>query len=219
MNPILHDGLWRNNPALVQMLGLCPLLAVSNAAVNGLALGLATTLTLIVTNTLISALRHWIRPEVRIPIYVVLIAATVTAIELAMNAWLHALYLALGLFIPLIVTNCFVIGRAETFAARHAIPRAALDGLANGIGFTAVLTLLGALRELLGRGTLLADIELLFGSAAQHLTLNLIPDYRGFLVMVLPPGAFFALALLIAAKNSRDARAHSRATAVAGAPA
>jgi electron transport complex protein RnfE len=203
---ILESGLWSNNTGLVQLLGLCPLLAVSNGAVNAIALGLATVLALTTTNLAISLLRPVIRDEVRIPAFVLVIASVVTAIELAMNAWLHPLYEVLGLFIPLIVTNCAVLGRAEAFASRNAPHRAALDGFAIGLGFLVVLAVIGAIREITGRGTLFAGASSLLGPWAASLETTIVPDYRGFLIAVLPTGAFFVLAALIAAKNAIDAR-------------
>lgn len=212
---IIRDGLWLNNPGLVQLLGLCPLLAVTTSVVNGLGLGLATTLTLVCSNVLVSLIRNLVRPEVRIPVFVLVIASIVTMIELTMNAWLHDLYKILGIFIPLIVTNCSIIGRAEAFASRNSVDRALLDGLAMGIGFTCVLVALGGMRELVGHGTLLAHAHLMFGEAARDWTLTLIPDYRGFLLAILPPGAFLGLGLLIAGKNLIDARREQRARATA----
>lgn len=200
------DGLWRNNPALVQVLGLCPLLAISNTTVNALGLGLATLLTLVVSNTLVSVIRHWVRPEIRLPVFVLVIASVVTAIELAMNSWLHGLYLVLGIFLPLIVTNCIVIARAEGFASRHDVARAAFDGLMMGAGFALVLLALGMLRELLGQGTLFANAHLMLGEWGRGLTLHVMPENYGFLLAILPPGAFIALALLIALKNALDQR-------------
>jgi electron transport complex protein RnfE len=203
---IVNDGLWNNNPGLVQLLGLCPLLAVSNTAVNGLGLGLATTMTLLLSNSTVSAIRHYVRPEIRLPVFVLVIASIVTAIELAMNAWFYELYLILGIFIPLIVTNCSIIGRAEGFASKNTLPRAAVDGLMMGLGFTAVLVTLGALRELIGSGTVLAQAHLMFGEAARGVEIVLSEDYGGFLLAVLPPGAFIGLGLLIALKNLIDRR-------------
>jgi len=210
---ILADGLWQNNAGLVQLLGLCPLLAVTTTLTNGLGLGLATTLTLVASNGIVSLIRRLVRPEVRIPVFVLVIASVVTVIELAMNAWLHELHKILGIFIPLIVTNCSIIGRAESFASRHSVDRALLDGLAMGIGFTLVLATLGGLRELVGQGTLLAQAHLMFGEAGRHLTLTLIEDYRGFLLAILPPGAFLGLGFLIAGMNVINARRAQRATA------
>ncbi|MFP4080732.1 MAG: electron transport complex subunit E [Ectothiorhodospira sp.] len=208
---IVTDGLWRNNPGLVQLLGLCPLLAISGTVVNALGLGLATTLTLVASNLSVSAIRNWVRPEIRIPVYVLIIASVVTAIELAMNAYFHELYLILGIFIPLIVTNCAIIGRAEAFASKNPMPRALADALAMGLGFTGVLVALGALREVLGQGTLFDQAHLMFGEMAQGLSVTLIPDYHGFLLAILPPGAFIGLGLLLALKNTVDDRLERRA--------
>ncbi len=209
---IAWQGLWENNPGLVQLLGLCPLLAVTTSTVNGLGLGLATLATLVISSSVVSLIRNLVRPEVRIPVFVLVIAATVTAIELLLNAYLHDLYLTLGIFIPLIVTNCAIIGRAEAFASRNPLPQAALDGFMMGLGFTAVLTVLGTLRELLGRGTVLGHAELLFGPAASHWQRTVLPDYGGFLIAILPPGAFLGLGLLIALKNIIDDRRARRAS-------
>jgi electron transport complex protein RnfE len=204
--PIIRDGLWKNNPALVQLLGLCPLLAVSNTTINGLGLGLATTLTLVASNGLVSLLRKQIPDEARLPVFVMIIASIVTAIELSMNAWFHELYLILGIFIPLIVTNCAITGRAEAFAARNPVGPAIVDGLMMGIGFTAVLVLLGAMRELIGQGTILSEAHLMFGEGARNLSIVLFEHYRGFLMVLLPPGAFIGLGLIVALKNVIDAR-------------
>jgi len=208
---ILKEGLWLNNPGTVQLLGLCPLLAVTTTVINGLGLGLATTLTLVASNVTISLIRKLVRPEIRIPVFVLIIASIVTIIELAMNAWLHDLYLILGIFIPLIVTNCAIIGRAESFASRHTVDRALLDGLAMGIGFTLVLVALGGMRELIGQGTLLAQAQLMFGQFGNHLEIIFIQDYRGFLLAILPPGAFFGLGFLIAGINIVNARRERKA--------
>lgn len=203
---IATDGLWSNNPGLVQLLGLCPLLAVSTTTVNGLGLGLATVFVLTATNTVISMIRNVVRPELRLPVFVLLIASIVTAVQLAISAYTPELYKVLGIFIPLIVTNCIVIGRAEAFASRQSPPRAFWDGLTMGLGFAAVLLALGALREVLGKGTLFAGAGLMFGPAFSGMELTLIDNYRGFLLAILPPGAFFALASLIVVKNTIDAR-------------
>ena len=215
---ILKDGLWLNNPGTVQLLGLCPLLAVTTTVINGLGLGLATTLTLVASNTSVSLIRKLVRPEIRIPVFVLIIASVVTVIELSMNAWLHDLYLILGIFIPLIVTNCAIIGRAESFASRQTVDRALLDGLAMGIGFTLVLVTLGGMREVIGQGTLLAQAQLMFGAFGEHLTLTLIEDYRGFLLAILPPGAFLGLGFLIAGINIINARREKKATLKAAMP-
>lgn len=211
---IIKDGLWSNNPALVQVLGLCPLLAVSNTLINGLGLGLATILTLVASNGSISLLRNHIPEEVRLPVFVMIIASIVTAIELAMNAWFHELYLILGIFIALIVTNCSIIARAEAFASRNPVLPSLVDGFMMGLGFTLVLMVLGGMRELVGQGTLLSEAHLMFGEAARNLTITVIEDYRGFLIAILPPGAFIGLGLLIALKNAIDARITSRAAKV-----
>jgi electron transport complex protein RnfE len=204
---IVADGLWRNNPGLVQLLGLCPLLAVTGTLINGLGLGIATTLVLIGSNLVVSLIRNVVRPEIRIPVFVLVIASLVTAVELGMQAWFHDLYRVLGIFIPLIVTNCAIIGRAEAFASRESAGRAALDGMMMGLGFTAVLVVLGAAREIIGQGSLFAGAEMMFGPAAAGLEIDL-PG--GLLLAVLPPGAFIGLGLLIAAKNVVDARADRR---------
>lgn len=207
---ILKDGVWNQNTGLVALLGLCPLLATSNSVVNGLGLGLATTLVLLFSNVAISLIRNLVRPEVRIPVFVLMIACVVTTVELAMHAFLPGLYTVLGIFIPLIVTNCCVIGRAEAFAFKNSAAKAAVDGIATGLGFLLVLVLLGALREVVGQGTLFAQAELLFGSLGKHLTIHLVGDYRGFLLAILPPGAFLGLGCLIALKNVFDARTKHR---------
>ena len=198
---ITHNGLWNNNVALVQLLGLCPLLAVTSTVVNGLGLGIATLITLILSNTIVSLIRGFVRSEVRLPVFVLIIASVVT-----MKALFYDLYLVLGIFIPLIVTNCAIIGRAEGFASRNPVGPAALDGLMMGLGFLLVLVILGGLREIIGFGTLFAHAELMFGAGAASLMIEINPDYPGFLLAVLPPGAFFGLALLIIAKNWLDLR-------------
>jgi len=210
---ILKNGLWTQNTGFVSLLGLCPLLATSNSVVNGLGLGLATTLVLLLSNVTISLIRKLVRPEVRIPVFVMVIACVVTTVELAMHAFLPGLYTVLGIFIPLIVTNCCVIGRAEAFAFKNAVAKSAVDGIATGLGFTLALVLLGALREILGQGTLFGQAELLFGEAGRGLTLHVLDDYRGFLLAILPPGAFIGLGCLIAVKNVLDAHAKRRAEA------
>lgn len=200
-SPIAKEGLWTNNAVLVQMLGLCPLLAVSNSVINALGLGLATIAVLILSNTCISLIRNIVRPEIRLPVFVIIIASVVTAIELVMHAWFHELYLILGIFIPLIVTNCSIIARAEAFASKNSLDKAAFDGLMMGLGFTLVLVVLGAMREIIGLGTLFANAHIMFGDGMQWLTMTVIPDYEGFLLAILPPGAFMGLAFLLALKN------------------
>lgn len=198
---IMLSGLWTNNPGAIQLLGLCPLLAISNTVINALGLGLATLFTLLISNVLVSSVRHHIPYNIRIPVFVLLIASIVTAIELVMNAWLHDLYLILGIFIPLIVTNCMIIGRAESFASRQPVISSAIDALAQGGGFLLVLVLLGALRELIGHGTLLLHADLMFGDQAASWAVHLTEDDRGLLIALLPPGAFIGLGLLLALRN------------------
>jgi len=203
---ILSNGLWHNNQALVALLGLCPLLAVSNTVINSLGLGLATTLTLILSNLLVSSLRQFILPEIRLPLFVLIIAGVVTIIELIMHAWFYELYKILGIFIPLIVTNCAIIGRAEVFASKNRIMPSILDALAMGLGFSFALIVLGGFRELLGSGTLLTQADLLFGDAAKDWKINVFDGNSGILLAVLPPGAFIGLGLLIALKNAFELR-------------
>ena len=201
-----RNGLWTENPGLVQLLGLCPLLAVSNTLINALGLGLATLVTLLVANTSVSLLRHTLAAPIRIPLYVLIIASTVTAIELIMQAWLPALHSSLGIFLPLIVTNCLIMGRAEAFASRQNWQLTAIDALAMGLGFLGVLLILGAIRELVGQGSLLADADLFFGSSAKSWTFQLFNADYGVLLALLPPGAFITLGLLLAVKNLIDQR-------------
>jgi len=212
---ILVDGVWQQNTGLVVLLGLCPLLAVTGTVVNGIGLGLATLLTLVCSNLAVSLSRGLLRPEIRIPAYVLIIASVVTVIQLLMQAWFHDLYRVLGIFIPLIVTNCAIIGRAEAFASRHAPLPAALDGLATGLGFCLALVALGALREVLGQGTLFGQASLMFGAWGESLEVTLIPEYRGFLLAMLPPGAFIGLGLLVAGRQWLDSRRPRRLPAAA----
>ena len=204
------NGLWHNNPALVQLLGLCPLLAVTSSVVNALGLGLATLLVMMGSNILVSLARHYVPEDVRLPAFVMIIAALVTVAELLMKAFAYELYQILGIFIPLIVTNCAILGRADAFARKQPVSLAALDGLMMGLGFSLVLILLGAMRELLGQGTLLANMNLLLGSMATEWTWVVADDYSGFLFAILPPGAFVGMGLIIAAKNLLDQMLSSR---------
>ena len=201
---IFTQGIWKNNPAVVQLLGLCPLLAVSSTATNALGLGLATMLVLTCTNTVISLFRKYIPNEIRIPIYVMIIATTVTVVQLLMNAYTYTLYQSLGIFIPLIVTNCIVIGRAEAFASKNSLLHSVWDGFSMGLGMALSLTVLGALREIIGQGTVFDGIENLFGEQAQFLTLHIYHTDSSFLLFILPPGAFIGLGLLLAIKNQID---------------
>ena len=208
---ITVDGLWKNNVAFVQVLGLCPLLAVTSTAINGLGLGLATILVLVSSNVTVSLIRNLVRPEIRIPVFVMVIASFVTAVELAMNAFFYDLFKVLGIFIPLIVTNCAILGRAEAFASKNSVIKSLIDGLAMGIGFAVVLVVLGAMREIIGFGTLFAQANMMFGEAGTWMTMQLFEDYKGFLVAILPPGAFIGLGLLIALKNVIDTRLEKNA--------
>lgn len=207
----IWEGLWTSNPALVQLLGLCPLLAVSTTVVNGFGLGLATLVTLVASNVTVSLIRNLVPREVRIPVYVLVIACAVTMIDLGLQAYLPELNDSLGIFIPLIVTNCVIIARAEAFASKNGVGRSFVDAVAMGVGFTFVLVVLGSLRELLGYGTLFQQMDLILGEGTRNLTVTLIDDYRGFLLAVLPPGAFMGLGLLIALKNVAENRTTSRA--------
>ncbi len=207
------NGLWKNNPALVQLLGLCPLLGVSNSAVNALGLGLATALVLVCSNIGVSLVRGVVNTAVRLPAFVMIIAALTTCIELLMQAYTYELYQILGIFIPLITTNCVILGRADGFAAKHNPLIAAFDGLVMGLGFALVLVVLGGLRELFGTGALFANMHLLFGPIAANWQITVFSDYQGFLLAILPPGAFIVLGLLIALKNRIDQQLAERAKA------
>jgi electron transport complex protein RnfE len=203
---IVEDGLWKNNVVFAQLLGLCPTMAVTTSGTNGLGMGLATTAVLLVANMLVSSVRNYVSPQVRIPVYIVLIAALVTVVDMALNAYLHDLYKVLGMYIALIVANCSVLGRAEAFAARQPVLASGLDGLAMGLGFTGALTLIGLIRELLGGGTLFSQASLLLGPSFAFMEITVIPNYGGFLLMILPPGGFLVLGLLLAGKRVLEAR-------------
>ncbi|UTW45275.1 electron transport complex subunit E [bacterium SCSIO 12696] len=207
---LVVNGLWKNNPALVQLLGLCPLLAVTGSVVNALGLGLATLLVLVGSNVVVSLIRHQVSDAVRLPAFVMVIATFTTCTELLMKAYTFELYTVLGIFIPLIVTNCAILGRAEAFASKNGVWASALDGLMMGAGFALVLLAIGALRELLGSGTLFADMQLLFGPTAESWTIRLLPQDYSFLVAILPPGAFLVTGFLIALKNAIDQRNQRR---------
>lgn len=211
---ILHNGLWKQNTGVVQLLGLCPLLAVSNSVVNALSLGLATTLVMVLSNASAAPLRKFVPNEIRIPVYILIIAVLVTVVQYLMNAYMYKLYIVLGIFIPLIVTNCIVLARIEAFASKNPVLPAAVDGLAMGLGLTAVLAILGGMRELFGHGTLFAGFDLALGDFAKSWVVTVIPDYHGFLLAVLPPGAFIGLGLLIAGKNYLTLRAEQKAKAI-----
>ncbi|MDB2374565.1 electron transport complex subunit E [Psychrosphaera haliotis] len=203
---IVRNGLWTNNPALVQLLGLCPLLAVTNTFINALGLGIATLLVLVVSNLTISLVKQWVTKEIRIPVFIMIIASFVTIIQLLMNAYTFGLYVSLGIFIPLIVTNCAIIGRAEAFASKNGPVESSLDGLMMGLGFTAILLLLGGAREVLGQGTLFDGAHLLFGEWARGMTVQIFEFEQQFLLAILPPGAFIGMGLIIALKNIIDAK-------------
>lgn len=210
---ITKNGLWDNNPALVQLLGLCPLLAVSGSVVNALGLGLATILVLVGSNVAVSLIRHAVSEAVKLPAFVMIIASFVTCTELLMKAFTYELYQILGIFIPLIVTNCAILGRADAFACKNRILPSAVDGFMMGFGFSLVLVAIGAIREILGSGTLFADLHLLLGPIASDWKITLFNDYPGFLVAILPPGAFIATGLLIALKNVIDNHQQKKAAA------
>jgi electron transport complex protein RnfE len=184
---VFLNGFFKENPTFVLILGMCPTLATTSSAINGLSMGLATTFVLLGSNVVISLLKNIIPDNVRIPAYVVVIATFVSVVEMTMQAYLPALYDSLGIFIPLIVVNCIVLGRAEAFAAKNTVFKSALDGLGMGFGFSMALTMLGSVREILGTGKV-------FG-------ITLFPDNYGMLIFILAPGAFIALGYLIAIMN------------------
>ena len=212
------NGLWKNNPAIVQLLGLCPLLAVTGNVVNALGLAAATTLVLVCSNTAVSVIRNVVSDAVRLPVFVMIIASAVTCTELLMQAFAFDLYQILGIFLPLITTNCVILGRADAFASKHAVAPALYDGLIMGLGFGVVLVILGAVREVLGTGALFADMQLLFGASAASWKLVLIDDYQPFLLAILPPGAFIFTGLMIAGKNLIDSHIKRRQDALKARP-
>ncbi|MDF0533082.1 electron transport complex subunit E [Shewanella sp. A32] len=214
---IIGEGLWHNNIILKQSLALCPLLAVTGSATNGLGLGLATTVVMVASNLLTSMAKGIISKAVRIPANIIIIASLVTLIDAMLNAWLHPLHKVLGLFIPLIVTNCAILGRVESFAGKSPVLPSIVDGLAMGLGFTWVLTMLGGIREIIGSGTLFANASLLLGSHFAFLETTVIPDYRGLLLVILPPGGFLALGTVLAIKQKVTLRLQQR-KALAAAP-
>ena len=216
---IFTDSFWSNNIILSQSLALCPTMAVTSTATNSLGMGLATTAVLMVSNTLIASVRNFIPNEVRIPVFIVIIASLVTLVDMTMNAWLHQLYGVLGLFIALIVVNCAILGRAESFAARNAPLASLVDGIGSGLGFTLGLVMIGMVREVLGSGTLFANAALLLGAPFKAIELTVIPNYGGFLLMILPPGGFLVLGFLMAGKRLLDARRARRTVPAVGAAA
>ncbi|MBH9739619.1 electron transport complex subunit E [Vibrio navarrensis] len=207
---LLKNGMWSNNPALVQLLGLCPLLAVSSTVTNALGLGIATLLVLVGSNVSVSLIRNHVPKEIRIPVFVMIIASLVSCVQLLMNAYAYGLYLSLGIFIPLIVTNCIIIGRAEAYASKNEVLPAALDGFWMGMGMTSVLVVLGAMREVLGNGTLFDGADLLLGDWAAALRIEIFHFDTSFLLALLPPGAFIGVGFLIALKNVIDANLKAR---------
>ncbi|EFP97984.1 electron transport complex subunit E [Vibrio caribbeanicus] len=207
---LIKNGLWDNNPALVQLLGLCPLLAVSSTVTNALGLGIATLLVLVGSNLIVSLVRDYVPKEVRIPVFVMIIAALVTCVQSIMNAYAYGLFLSLGIFIPLIVTNCIIIGRAEAFASKNPLLPSIQDGFWMGLGMTSVLVVLGAFREIIGNGTLFDGADLLLGSWASSLRIEVFHFENSFLLALLPPGAFFGVGILIAAKNIIDSQLKKR---------
>ena len=206
---IAGNGVWKQNTSIVQILGLCPLLAVTTNAVNGIMLSLATILVMAISNLAVASLRNFIPHEIRIPVFILIVAALVTVVDLLFNANLHELYLVLGIFIPLIVTNCIVLARVEAFAAKNPPLQSTFDGVFMGVGMLWTLGLLGAMREFLGNGTLLGGIDMVFAGLQP---IQLLPEnYPGFLLAMLPPGAFILLGCMIAWKNWIEARAAARA--------
>ena len=207
---IFYNGMWKQNTGVVQLLGMCPLLAISTSVVNGVSLGLATTLVMTLSGATVAVIRQSVPNEARIPVFILIIAVLVTAIQYLMNAYMYSLYLVLGIFIPLIVTNCIVLARIEAFAAKNPTMHSAFDGLAMGLGLTAVLSVLGGLREIMGHGTLRSGIDLALGASAKSLVITVVPNYHGFLLAILPPGAFITLGCLIAGKNWLNLRAEAK---------
>jgi len=203
---IALDGFWKQNPGVVQLLGLCPTLAVTTSVINGLSLGIATAIVMALSNASVSPIRKFIPTEIRVPVFILIIAALVTVIDFSIHAFIQPLYKALGIFIPLIVTNCIVLARVESFAAKNKTTPSFFDGLFMGLGLAMVLTFLGALRELFGKGTLLSGIDLILGPSGNNLVIHFFGNYQGFLLAILPPGAFIGLACLIALKNRIEAR-------------
>jgi len=207
---IFYNGVWKQNTGVVQLLGLCPILAVSSSVVNAVSLGLATMLVMTLSGAAIAPIRQLVPNEARIPVFILIIAVLVTVVQFTMNAYMYKLYVVLGIFIPLIVTNCIVLARIESFASKNPMLESALDGFAMGLGLTAVLAVLGGIREIFGHGTLLSGIDMVFGETAKSWVITVVPNYHGFLLAILPPGAFITLGMLIAAKNWLNLRAEQK---------
>jgi Na+-translocating ferredoxin:NAD+ oxidoreductase subunit E len=215
---IVKDGLWDNNGVLAMLLGMCPTMAMTTTATNGLGMGLATAVVMAASSLLVAAFRKYITHEVRVPVYILIVAAMVTLVDLTMNAWMHELYKVLGLFIPLIVSNCLPLARLEAYASKEPVLPSTLDGLFMGIGFTLALTAIGAVREIIGSGTLFADASLLLGPAFKFMEMRLLPSQMSVLVMVLPPGGFLVTGFLVVGKRMLDLRA-GKAISMGGAHA
>lgn len=203
---IVTNALWKQNPGVVQLLGLCPTLAVTTTAVNGISLGLATALVMAASNGTVSPVRKLVPSEIRVPVFILVIAALVSIIDMSINAFAQPLHKVLGIFIPLIVVNCIVLARVESFAAKNTFVPSVLDGFMMGLGGTMVLGLLGGIREIFGKGTLFSGLDLVFGPGAKQFVLTVVPDYHGFLLAVLPPGAFLGLGMLVALRNWAEIR-------------
>ena len=208
---IFLKGIWKDNPGLCQLLGMCPLLAVTTSAANALGLGIATILVLMLSSSVIALIRRLIVPEVRIPIYVIIIASLVTVVRFEVEATFPELYQQLGIYLSLIATNCIIMGRAEAFAGHNGVVRSLIDAIASGLGFTLVLFALGSIREIVGNGTWLVGASDLLGNWAAGFEMHLYSTDYTLLIAILPPGGFFVLAFLIAAKNALDGRAKRKA--------
>ena len=204
---IVRDGLWDNNGVFSMLLGMCPTMAMTTSATNGFGMGLATAAVMAASSLLVATFRNHISQEVRIPVFILIVATMVTLVDLAMNAWMHELYKVLGLFIPLIVSNCLPLARLEAFAAKAPIVPAFVDGLCMGLGFTIALTAIGAVREIIGSGTLFADASLLLGPSFKFMELRLLPASMGVLMMIMPPGGFLVTGLMVVGKRLLDLRA------------
>lgn len=204
---IVKDGMWENNGVFAMLLGLCPAMAMTGTATNALGMGLATAAVMAASSMLVGLFRNYITQEVRIPVFILVIASMVTLVDLFMNAWMHELYKVLGMFIPLIVSNCLPLARLEAFAGKNSTLPSLTDGLFMGLGFTVALTMIGAVREIIGSGTLFADASLLFGSSFKFMEMRLLPEDTGILMMILPPGGFLTLGLLVVGKRILDVRA------------
>ncbi|CAA7625833.1 MULTISPECIES: electron transport complex subunit E [Magnetospirillum] len=201
---IVKDGLWDNNGVLCMLLGMCPTMAMTGTATNGFGMGIATAVVMAASNMMVAMFRNYVTHEVRIPVYILIVAANVTFVDLGMNAWMHELYKVLGLFIPLIVSNCLPLARLEAFAAKEPVLPSLVDGTFMGLGFTLALTAIGAVRELIGQGTLFADASLLLGPAFKFLEMRVMPEDMGILVLILPPGGFLVAGLMVVAKRMVD---------------